>query len=290
MTSPPDADARIRVQRVIHAIHAVRDIAEARAKYLDVLGGLIFAEGYFEAEDRDMALLYVADFMVEPMAPRDPARLEKPFARYLQRYGQGLHSFEVGVDDGPAAAARLKAAGARLASEYGFFFYVRQETAAGVLLEVCDRPMPNDPYDRRGWRPDWSAGHPSTLLRLDHIACVTPDADAAVAFFTGQLDGELLSDQRIDAPQPSRRVLVRLAATQVAFIQPEAAGEGPLGGFLQPPTSGVYALVWRVEDEGRAEAFLQEKGLRTTRANCVSSGFAIEPDDFLGGRHEFVAD
>jgi catechol 2,3-dioxygenase-like lactoylglutathione lyase family enzyme len=289
MTSQTTPGARIEARRVIHAIHAVSDLAAARAKYLDVLGGLIFAEGYFEAEDRDMALLYVADFMVEPMAPRDPGRLEKPFARYLQRYGEGLHSFEIGVADGPAASAELKAAGARLASDYGIFFYVRPESSGGVLLEVCDRPMPNDPYDRRGWRPDWSAGHPTTLVGLDHIACVTPDADAAVAFFTGQLDGELLADERIAAPQSGRRVLLRLAETRVAFVQPDAPEEGPLGAFLAPPTSGVYALVWRVEDLAAAEAFVREKGLRTTRDGCVSAGFAIDPDDFLGARHEFVA-
>src|SRR6202035_4258288 len=71
---------RVKIERVIHAIHAVIDIAAGRAKYLDVLGGLIFAEGYFEPEDRDMALLYVADFMIEPMAPRHAAREDKPFA------------------------------------------------------------------------------------------------------------------------------------------------------------------------------------------------------------------
>jgi len=58
--------------------------------------------------------------------------------------------------------------------------------------------------------------------------------------------------------------------------------------FLAPPTSGIYALVWQVEDETVAEAFFRKKGLRTTRENCVSSGFAIEPEDFLGARHEFA--
>src|SRR5277367_3730646 len=109
-------DSPVKVRRIIHTIHAVADIAACRAQYLDKLGGLIFAEGYFEAEDRDMALLYVADHMLEPMSPRDPARLEKPFARYLHRYGQGFHSFELKVEDGPAAAAQLKAAGSKLAS------------------------------------------------------------------------------------------------------------------------------------------------------------------------------
>ncbi len=56
-------DARVNIRRVIHTIHAVSNIAACRAKYLDILGGLIFAEGYFEAEDRDMALLYVANYM-----------------------------------------------------------------------------------------------------------------------------------------------------------------------------------------------------------------------------------
>lgn len=288
MTTEAAPIARIRIKRIVHTIHAVADLAASRAKYLDVLGGLIFAEGYFEGEDRDMALLYVADFMVEPMAPRDPARTDKAFARYLQRYGQGLHSFEIAIDDGPAVAERLKAAGCKLSAEYGFFFYVRPESTGGVLLEVCETPMPNDPYDRRGWRPDWSDGHPTTILGLDHIACVTRDADAALGFFTGLLDGELLADARIALPQPGRRILLRLADTQVAFIQPDDPDGGPLGEFLEPPTSGVHAMVWRVEDEAAAEAYVHKKGLRTTRANCVSDGFAIEPDDFQGARHEFV--
>lgn len=290
MTAPVSTNAepaRIAVRRLVHVIHAVGDIAACRARYLDLLGGLIFAEGYFEAEDRDMALLYVADTMVEPMAPRDRARLDKPFARYLQRFGEGLHSFELMVEDGPAAAARLKDAGHRLASEYGVFFYVRQESV-GVLLEVCATPMPNDPFDRPDFRPEFAGRHPSTILGLDHIACVVPDADAALALFTGQFDGELLLDERSLAPQPGRRILVRLAKHDVAFIQPDDPATGPLGDFLTPPTSGVYAMVWRVEEPAAAETYFGSKGVRTTRDACVSQGFAIDPDDFFGARHEFV--
>jgi catechol 2,3-dioxygenase-like lactoylglutathione lyase family enzyme len=279
--------SRIKIKRVIHTIHAVIDIAACRAKYLDVLGGLIFAEGYFEPEDRDMALLYVADYMIEPMAPRDAAREDKPFARYLRRYGQRWHSFEIQVENGPELSTKLKAAGYKLAADYGFFFFVRAESTGGVLLEVSERPMPNDPYDRRGWRSEWSEGHKSSLLRLDHIACVTRNLEAVIALFTGQLDGELVADERISVPQPARRIWLRLADTKVAFTQPDDASGGPLGRFLAPPTTGIYALVWHVEEEAVAEAFFQQKGLRTTRDNCLSSGFAIEPADFLGARHEF---
>jgi catechol 2,3-dioxygenase-like lactoylglutathione lyase family enzyme len=281
------SQSRVEVLRVVHTIHAVADLGACRAQYLDVLGGLIFAEGYFEGEDRDMALLYVANHMVEPMAPRDPARLEKHFARYLHRYGPGYQSFEIKIKDGPAVAAKLKAAGVKLSAEYGFFFYVRQESTGGVLLEVCETPMPNDPYDRRHWRGDYAEGHPTTLMRLDHIACITTDVAAALAFFTGQLDGELLADERIASPQPARRALVQLADTKVAFIQPDAPTTGPLGTFLTPPTSGVYALIWGVESTATAQAFFEKKGLRTTLEGCVSNGFAIDPRDFFGARHEF---
>ena len=84
-----------------------------------------------------------------------------------------------------------------------------------------------------------------------------------------------------------RRVLVRLGGTQVAFIQPDDPDRGPLGEFLKPPTSGIYALVWRVEDLQAAETFFHQKGLRTTREACVSAGFAIDPRDFSNARHEF---
>jgi hypothetical protein len=35
-----------------------------------------------------------------------------------------------------------------------------------------------------------------------------------------KLDGELLTDERISAPQPGRRALVQLAETKIAFTQP----------------------------------------------------------------------
>ena len=282
-------DPPVKVRRIIHTIHAVADIALCRAQYMDLLGGMIFAEGYFEAEDRDMALLYAADHMIEPMSPRDPARLDKHFARYLHRYGPGFHSFEIKIDDGPAVAAKLKEQGCKLSADYGFFFYVRQESTGGVLLEVCERSMPNDPYERGDWRPQWAGRHATTLVGLDHIACVVPDVSRAVTFFTGLLDGELRTDERIAAPQPGRRVLVRLGGTQVAFIQPDDFKQGPLAEFLEPPTSGIYALVWRVEDLQAAEAFFRQKDVRTTRQDCVSAGFAIDPRDFSSARHEFTA-
>ena len=199
-----DRSAPARVKRVVHTIHAVEDIDACRMRYQDLLGGLVFAEGYFEPEDRDMALLYVADHMVEPMAPRHPDDLSKPYSRYLAKYGQGWHSFELRIEDcpgggGPAGRRRLHA-GVELRDVLLRPPGVdRRHAARGLRRRAC----PNDPQDRRNWRPDWAEGMPSTLLRLDHIACVVNDLEAARRLFTTYVDGEVLDEGRIAAP--SRR-------------------------------------------------------------------------------------
>jgi len=115
--------------------------------------------------------------------------------------------------------------------------------------------------------------------------------DAALNFFTGLVDGEVLSDEPTKLPQPARRVLVRIGDTNVAFIQPLDTRSGPLGEFLGKEQNGIYALVWNIADEAQARAHFEggRLKLRTTQDGCVSSGFAIHPDDFFGARHEFVS-
>ena len=284
------SDTRVRVSRIIHTIHATTDIYACRLLYQDALGGLVFAENYFPAEDRDCALLYVTDHMVEPMAPRTPGDMTKPYARMAAKIGQAFHSFELKVADGKAASQAFRDAGAKTASDYGIFFFVKAESTGGVLLEVCETPMPNDPYDRPHWDPRVGQGHGCGVLALDHIACVTREADAAIRFFTELVDGTVTSDAPTTLPQPARRVVIRIGDTDVAFLQPDDAESGPLGAFLAKPQNGIYALVWQIADEAGARAHFTSKcNLRLTSEGCVSPGFAIEPDDFLGARHEFVA-
>ncbi|MGO8712533.1 MAG: VOC family protein [Rhizomicrobium sp.] len=279
----------IAVSRLIHTIHIVRDIGPTRMQYQDVLGGLVFAEGYLPPEDRDMALLYVADYMIEPMAPRHPDKTQFSIARYLDRFGEGWHSFEVKVDNAKEAAAKLKAAGCALSGVYDVFFFVRAESTGGILLEVCQVPMPNDPYDRRNWNPRWAEGMPSGLLRLDHIACAVTEMNTPLRFFTELLDGKILSDERVTTPQPARRVFVRLGDKNVAFVCADDAGSGPIGAFLSKPNSGIYAMVWQVEDVARSKAVFAGKGLGIVEQDCIGGSFAIDPRDFRNARHEFKA-
>lgn len=111
-----------------------------------------------------------------------------------------------------------------------------------------------------------------------------------LACFTGLFDGTVIADARTDMPQPGRRVVIRLGDTDVAFIQPDDGAAGPLGAFLGREQNGIYALVWKVADPEKARAHFTggRLNLRVTERGCVSTGFAIEPEDFFGARHEFV--
>ena len=282
MTTP------ILVRRVLHTIHAVRDVHAARKLYQDVFGALAFAERYHAGEDRDMALLYAADHMVEPMAPRRPNAPDTTLSRYLARFGQGLHSFELRIDDAPAAAALCRAQGLALSTVYPPFFFVKPESTGGILVELCGKRLENDPWNYRGWRPGWIEGHPSSLRRLRHIACVVRDLDRARRFFLEILSGETVGDDRLVAPQPAHQLRVRLGDLHVALIAPDDPDAGPLGVYLRQPASGVFALVWEVDDPDKARAHMQRVGMPLAPPLLATGGFALNTAAMLGARHEFV--
>ncbi|TAK97930.1 MAG: lactoylglutathione lyase [Rhodospirillaceae bacterium] len=282
----PQTHDPIRVSRIVHTIHAVRDVDPCRMEYQDFFGGLVFAEGYFDLEDRDMALLYVGDHMIEPMGPRHADKTEFAFARYVHRYGEGWHSFELKVENAKTAAAKLQAAGCQLASVYDMFFFLRAESTGGVLVEVCDTKMPNDPYDRPNWNPAWGRGHASGVVGLSHIVCAVRELDTPLRIFTELFDGKVLSDERVTTPQSGRRIVVRLGDTNVAFVCPDAAGSGPLDAFLAKPKACIYALVWKVEDIARSKTAFAARGLGILDDGCIGGAFAV---NFRNARHEFIA-
>lgn len=279
---------RIEIQRVLHTIHAVRDVHAARKLYQDVFGAIAFAERYHQGEDRDMALLYAADHMIEPMSPRRLDVQDTVFSRYLGKFGESLHSFELRIDNAIEAAAVCRDRGLALSTVYPKFFFVKPQSTGGVVVQLCGKPLENDPQDYRGWRSDWIEGHPSSLRRLHHIVCVVRDMDAALAFFLEALAGELLSDERITLPQPGRQVRLLLGDTRLALIAADDPATGPIGAYFSRPASGVFALVWEADDLDAVRDHMAHVGVPLTRQLLVSQGVALDPAAMMGARHEFM--
>jgi catechol 2,3-dioxygenase-like lactoylglutathione lyase family enzyme len=282
------APERIAVRRMLHTIHAVRDCDPVRRRYEDIFGAVVFAERYHEGEDRDMALFYVADHMIEPMAPRRPDTPDTTFSQYLAKFGESLHSFELRIDDAPAAARACERHGMQLSTVYPLFFFVKPRSTGGIVVQMCGKPLVNDLKDYRNWNPDWIEGHPSTLRRLRHVACYVRNLDAALYFFTQVLTGSIVEDGHVPAPQPGRRTIVCLGDTNVALFKADDPSVGPVGDYFSTPRSGIHSLVWEVDNLSVAEAYLRSLGVETEPAEFDAGGIAIPPSQMFGARHEFM--
>ncbi len=275
-------DGRLSIERLFHTTQAVIDVDAARIAYLEAFGGMTFLEGYHAGEDRDMALVYVADQMIEPMAPRDAGALDRVFARYLSRYGEGWHSFAFTVADTGRAAALLRAGGCEITTDYPNFFLLHPRSAGGVLLEFCDVEIPQDPYYLPGWNRDWAASRVDRPRRMAYICCVVPDAAATARFFTERLDGRATGEGRIGWPQPARFVDVAVADARLRIVSPDRPDEGALGRYLAGRRSGVYAVGWEVAEPDAAAAIMRRAGLTVTTAG--EGGIAYEAT-LAGARH-----
>lgn len=278
---------RAATGRLLHTIHAVREDGPLRRAYLQAFGGLSFAETYHAGEDRDMALLYIADHMLEPMAPRRPDAADTVFARFLAKYGEGWHSTSFQTPDAAEAAARLRAAGCEFTTDYPGFFFVHPRSTGGIILEMTDLPMGNDPADLPSWNPEWAAGRSRLPHRLAFLAYVMRDTAPALHFLTAMLDGTHAGSERIDWPQPATIDRIAIGGATIVLIRPDDAGAGPLGTYLSRPVSHLYAMAWDVADPGETAAWLGENGIATIAA---PPGAPIAVEAVLhGARHWFRA-
>jgi 4-hydroxyphenylpyruvate dioxygenase-like putative hemolysin len=293
LTETPSALAipagAVPVMRILHTIHAIRDLPAARERYYFLFGAIAFAEGYHAGEDRDMTLLYVTDHIVELMSPRTLEATDKTFARYLQRYGESFHSIELRVPDIQAAHRACEAAGVQLSTNYGDFFFIHPKAAGGVIIEVYGAGMPNDPQDRAVWNPDWNKGHASGLRRLDHIAFVTRDPGAVLRLLTEVFDGKIVDDHETRFPQPCRRVMIELGDARIGVISPTTDEPGPFTDYFAGSASGLYAMVWQVDDPARSKAYFEGAGAPIIAGVTNPEAFGLGLDFMFGARHEFVA-
>ena len=165
---------------------------------------------------------------------------------------------------------------------------MKPQSTGGIVVQLCGKALINDPQDYLGWRADWIEGHPSSLRRLRHIVCVVRNMRAALVFFLHVLAGELVADEPIVLPQRARQATVLVGGTKLALIAADDLNTGPLGAYFSRPASGVYALVWEVDDLIAARTHMQGLDLPLIPSEFDKEGFAIHPVAMLGARHEFV--
>jgi hypothetical protein len=280
--------APIEIVRLGHTMHVGPDLGALRELYMNAFGAIIFHGGHGIEEDHDLNLLYVADCMMEPLAPARTVP-GKPLAQYLDRYGPGFQSVQFEIKDFHAAEARCRELGVATVNPIGseVYFFLHPKASHGLFLMLRASKMPNDPAEYAGWRPDWIRGHPSSLLRLSSLNFAVSDRLGARFILTEALGGRLLHEDRVETPEPMDRTFVEVGGAVFGLLEP-LGGNGPVSYAIKTRAPGLYSMTWLVESIARAEAHLASKNLATTTEGLVTGSLGIDPAGFFGARHEFT--
>lgn len=125
---------------------AVRSLEDAAQFYSGLLGMEISCRETIEAEHVHLAMLPAGTAANSPRVELLEASDEdSAIAKFIEKRGPGLHHVALRVDDLPAVAERLKAAGSRLLSEPRIgaggheYVFVHPASAGGVLLELIQK-------------------------------------------------------------------------------------------------------------------------------------------------------
>jgi 4-hydroxyphenylpyruvate dioxygenase-like putative hemolysin len=273
-------------QRYLHTIHAAPECERLRHLYTGVFGGIVFSENYFAPQDRDAALLYVADHMIEIMAPRRTQDLSFMFARYLQKSGPSYHSISFRVADCEAAHQRCRDVGILINTVGPGLIYLHPKSTGGIVMELTDHHMPNDPYDLPNWRHDWAVGRPDRPHGIEHIVCAPRAPAAAIGFLIDALDGTARTPFEVTWPQQATATPVEVADVTLLILEPTDRASGPLVDFSRGPNAGVYALAWKVAEPDAAARWFGQSGIQATPlTNAARYTHEVVLD---GARHWFV--
>jgi hypothetical protein len=273
-------------QRYIHTIHAAPECERLRLIYTGVFGGIVFSENYFPPEDRDAALLYVADHMIEIMAPRRTEDLSFMFARYLKKAGPSYHSISFKVANCDAAHQRCRDLRILINTVGPGLIYLHPKSTGGIVMELTDHHMPNDPYDLPGWRGDWAVGRPNKPHGIEHIVCAPRAPAAAIRFLVDRLDGTARTPFEVTWPQRATATPVEVADTTLLILEPVDRAAGPLVDFTNGPNAGVYALAWKVAEPETAAQWFDKNGIH---AEPIANSALYTHETILdGARHWFV--
>jgi methylmalonyl-CoA/ethylmalonyl-CoA epimerase len=124
------------------------------------------------------------------------------------------------------------------------------------------------------------------LRRLDHVAIVVRDTDAALRYYEGELGLPVHSSEEIDSPR-ARLTYLDAGNTFVQLVQPLDTGSA-LGAWLDQHGEGLHHICFGVDDvpvvaaalsdgvppslgtgRGRTSAFVTNDGSHGVRIECT---------------------
>jgi methylmalonyl-CoA/ethylmalonyl-CoA epimerase len=132
-----------KVLKVDHIGIAVKNLAEAKQFYSEVLGLTVLGDEVVEQQKVKVCFIPCGDSEVELLESTTP---DGPVAKFIEKHGEGIQHLALRVDSIENALADLKGKGVRLIDEvprYGAgganIAFVHPKASGGILLELSER-------------------------------------------------------------------------------------------------------------------------------------------------------
>ncbi len=129
--------------KIHHIAIAVEDLEDALSFYRDALGVEVGERRKVSDEGVEIVFMPIGTSEIELLRPLDP---ENTIGRFLEKRGEGIHHICLAVDDIETTIKRLKAGGARMATEVRMhpdgtrYAFVHPKSTRGVLIELYEQP------------------------------------------------------------------------------------------------------------------------------------------------------
>jgi catechol 2,3-dioxygenase-like lactoylglutathione lyase family enzyme len=277
-----------KIGKLFHLTHVVDDLPAVDKWYDDVFSVTRFYNGYEKLAGREASLIAIGDVIMEPMMPARRENLRNlSVKKFHDRFGQHFHSIAWYVDDVEAISARLDQENLRLYNIVGTqvkpphkmdAIWTHPRETPGQLEFALHGDFAKDPRFEPTWSNTPWREHPLGIERASHIGVVVRDLSAAKRLYCDVLNGTLIHEEEIQGRKKSAFVAVG-EDTVVELIQPHAS-TSPEGRDLEKNGEGIYSLIFKTTDLGRAQNFLRSKKMRPEPDGADS--LVLGPDQAFG--------
>lgn len=256
-----------KIGKLFHLTHVVDDLEAVDKWYDDVFSVKRFYNGYEELAGRNASLIAIGDIIMEPMMPAKVAPLKNPSVKkFHERFGQHFHSIAWYVDDVEDLSTRLDNEGLRLFNIVGkvvkpphkmaAVWTHPKETSGQLEFAVYGDFIP-DPR----MQPEWSSApwreHPLGIQRASHIGVVVGNLATTKRLYCEVLGGTLIHEEKIAGRKQS--AFVALGEDTVVELSEPVSTTSPEGQELEKNGEGIYSLIFKTNNLGRARDFLTSK-------------------------------
>lgn len=260
-----------KIGKLFHLTHVVSDLSAVDRWYDDLFAVTRFYHGYEKMAGRDASLIAIGDVVMEPMMPARVADLRnQSVKKFHDRFGQHFHSIAWYVDDVEQISAQLDKHGLRLFNivgkqvkpkEEAFAVWTHPKETYGQLEFAVVGKYTIDPRMQPAWSSAyWNAQHPLGIERASHICVVVRDLPRAMRLYCDILGGKLIHEE--ETAGRKRSAFVAVGEDTVIEIAQPLSPTSPEGSDMEQNGEGIYSLIFKTANLGKANDFLKSKQMR----------------------------